>query len=161
MKYFTSYFYQIRFFKPYMIPLSTAVWDPKWFHDFRGQDHMFIDKHGVINGLRVEEMAPGFECRDLCRGPDNPQFGCNRDPTTCEFLRVYYNQLCKIDIDDFNTSISALLVACQKYLGFEEEPQAIFIVHEAISNPCSERITIQRWLNEHGNNCVELSYPIK
>ena len=25
-----SYFQQIRYFKPYMIPVSTAMWDPKW-----------------------------------------------------------------------------------------------------------------------------------
>lgn len=32
MKIYTSYFYQIRFFKPNMIPLSTAKYDPSWFH---------------------------------------------------------------------------------------------------------------------------------
>lgn len=32
MKILISYFYQIRFFKPNMIPLSTAAFDPKWFH---------------------------------------------------------------------------------------------------------------------------------
>ena len=32
MKLALSYFYQIRNFKHYMIPVSTAVWDPQWFH---------------------------------------------------------------------------------------------------------------------------------
>lgn len=32
MKILTSYFYQIRNFKPYQIPLSTAISDPAWYH---------------------------------------------------------------------------------------------------------------------------------
>ena len=31
MEFYTSYFYKIRFMKPYMIPLSTAVFNPKWY----------------------------------------------------------------------------------------------------------------------------------
>ena len=37
MKIMTSYFYAIRFFKPNMIPISTAKWDPKWYHQNKGQ----------------------------------------------------------------------------------------------------------------------------
>ena len=43
----TSYFYQIRNFKPNMIPLSTALWDPKWFHKNKGHSFQFKDKNGV------------------------------------------------------------------------------------------------------------------
>ena len=50
MKLAISYFYQIRFFKPYMIPVSTAHWDPAWYHDWAGAAHVFVDKRGVING---------------------------------------------------------------------------------------------------------------
>ena len=32
MQIMTSYFYQVRFMKPNMIPLSTALSDPQWFH---------------------------------------------------------------------------------------------------------------------------------
>ena len=59
MKVYTSYFYKIRFFKPNMIPISTAIWDPKWYHQNQGSDHWFIDKNGVINGLRAPVFAPG------------------------------------------------------------------------------------------------------
>ena len=62
MKIMTSYFYQIRFMKQNYIPLSTAIWDPKWFHQNKGQDFQFKDKNGVWNGLRAEIFMPGKEC---------------------------------------------------------------------------------------------------
>lgn len=34
MKFYTSYFYKLRFFTPNMLPFSTAKWDPKWYHNF-------------------------------------------------------------------------------------------------------------------------------
>ena len=37
-----------------MIPISTAIWDPKWFHDFTyDQDYIFKDK-------RVREMIDKY-----------------------------------------------------------------------------------------------------
>lgn len=34
MKLALSYFYQIRFFKRYMLPVSTTCLDPDWYHDW-------------------------------------------------------------------------------------------------------------------------------
>lgn len=39
MKIYTSYFYMVRFMKPYMIPLSTAKFDPAWFHKELGHKY--------------------------------------------------------------------------------------------------------------------------
>ena len=58
MKLAISYFYKIRFFQPWMIPISTAAWDPKYYHDNKGKDYLFVDKRGVINGYRYEALAP-------------------------------------------------------------------------------------------------------
>ena len=86
MKIYTSYFYKIRFFKPWQIPISTAVWDPKWFNDFKGQGYRFLDKRNVINGLRCESLHPDKTCQDLCRGLET----CDcKDPSKCEFLKRY------------------------------------------------------------------------
>ena len=41
MKLRLSYFYQIRNFKPNMIPMSTALSDPAWYHDFKDKDYIF------------------------------------------------------------------------------------------------------------------------
>ena len=42
MKVRISYFYQIRNFKSNMIPMSTCISDPKWYHDFKGKNHLFV-----------------------------------------------------------------------------------------------------------------------
>ena len=68
MAIYISYFYNVRFLKPDQVPVSTAVWDPKWFHDFKGQSHKFFDKRGVLNGLRAESLHPDHTCDSLCRG---------------------------------------------------------------------------------------------
>ena len=50
MKFALGYFYQVRFFTPNMIPVSTALGDPKWYHQNKGQQFTFLDKNNVING---------------------------------------------------------------------------------------------------------------
>ena len=69
MKIYISYFYQIRNFPKTLIPLSTAHWDPKWYH--QKNNKVFLDKRGVLNGLRIDELSPGKECDGLCSGIDN------------------------------------------------------------------------------------------
>ena len=49
----TSYFYQIRNFKKNMLPVSTAIYDPKWYHHNLGYNNIFEDKRGILNGLRI------------------------------------------------------------------------------------------------------------
>lgn len=58
MKLAISYFYQIRNFKKNMLPLSTAVSDPAWFHENLNNNHIFIDKRGIINGIRILPLHP-------------------------------------------------------------------------------------------------------
>ena len=58
MKLAISYFYQIRNFKKYMLPLSTAVSDPSWYHENLNNNHIFIDKRGIINGIRILPLHP-------------------------------------------------------------------------------------------------------
>ena len=160
MKFFTSYFYQIRFFKPYMIPLSTAVWDPKWFHDFKDRDYMFIDSRGVINGLRANQMAPGRDCDGLCQGIDKPGLGCTLNPNTCKFLQVYKKQLDALDAKSYLADLEGLAFKCKEIMGFAEDPIVVFIVYEPPFKACSERVTIQNWVTQNGFLCGELEYPI-
>lgn len=124
-----------------MIPLSTAKWDPQWYHQNKGPTHWFIDKRGVINGLRAEVFAPTQE--DACR--EKP---C--EPSTCSFLREYYQQLKALDFDDIMRRIERICGVAKQTVGFDEEPVAVLIVHEAPSNPCSERGAIMRWFAENG-----------
>lgn len=130
-----------------MIPLSTALWDPKWYHQFQGHQHIYRDKNGVYNGYRLEALAPGDGCDGLCRGADQ----CNsHDPNSCEFLKKYREQLDQIDFNSFMKSLINFGDEMKKYDGFSGDPVIVLIVHEAPSNPCSERGVLQAWFRDHG-----------
>ena len=145
---FTSYFYNIRFFKPYQVPLSTACFDPKWFHNFKGQGHIFLDKRKVLNGLRCEVLHPNYTCDNMCRGPESCQ---TKDPNTCMFLRAYRQQLADIDKDKFMQTMAKLRQKLQAVLKLSRLPDLIFIVHEPPYKACSERSCLQAFLG-----CTEL-----
>ncbi len=151
MKVYTSYFYKIRFFKPNMIPISTALFDPKWYHENQGQEHWFIDKNGVINGLRAPVFAPG----QVALGVSSCGPQCNQDPNMCAFLSAYTHQLSLLDIDDIMMRTENMCENARGVLKFKEEPIAVFIVHEAPGNPCSERAAIQNYFRSHGIECEE------
>ena len=147
----TSYFYQIRFFTPNMIPVSTAKYDPAWFHKGNGPGYQWKDKNGVWNGLRAEVFAPGPLCDQLCRGPECCESG---SPQSCQFLRAYRTQLDQLDFKDIIQRIYKLGKAVQEFEKFEKDPIVVLIVHEATDNPCSERRVIQEWFRDNG-------YPIQ
>lgn len=86
MKLAISYFYQIRFFKPYMIPVSTAHWDPDWYHDWMGDAHMFVDKRGVLNGVRTQLLNTGA-LEELGVVEECPCI--EKDPKKCNFISSY------------------------------------------------------------------------
>lgn len=153
-----TYFYQIRFFKPYMIPMSTAVWDPKWYHNFKTQDVCYIDRNGVVNGLRMEPLMPGKTCDGLCRGRETCATG---DPDNCDFLKEYAIQLSQINFEVFMKMVEEYAYQMKNKLGFEEEPMVVFIVHEKYDNSCSERAVITDWFKQNGVECNELVYPIQ
>jgi len=152
-----SYFYQIRFFKPYMVPISTAVWDPKWYHSFKDQNHVFIDRNGVINGLRIKPLMPGDTCAHLCRGRE---YCASSGPDTCTFLQNYYMQLEALDFNEFMWNLEKHLHDLFEKCHIESEPLAVLMVHEAFSNPCSERVALLKWFSNHGLPVSELRYPI-
>jgi len=138
--------------KPYMIPLSTACFDPKWFHQNLGQEHVWKDKNGVYNGLRAPVFAPGPLCENLCRGPET----CiTKDPKTCLFLNTYRYQLDQLNYDDVIARCERMGKYIQSLEHFSEEPVIILLVHEAKTNPCSERRVIQEWFAAHGKEVTE------
>ena len=153
MKVMISYFYQIRFFKPNMIPLSTAMWDPKWFHDNKGSSHKFFDKNGVLNGVRAEPFVPANECSGLCRGRENCSPGI--EPGECPFLYTYFDQLCALDFNEIMKRFEKLGKTVQSDRGFFEEPVMVLIVYETPQNPCSERGTIKAWFAKHNYELEE------
>lgn len=152
----TSYFYQIRFMKPNFIPLSTAKYDPRWYHDFKGQDYVYIDKRGVVNGLRAEPFMPGPQCDGLCHGPET----CTEQKMSwnCKFLELYQAQLFALKKDETIARIEDFGRRVKEFMGFEEEPVLVFLFHETPSNPCSERGPFQTWARAMGLEVEEFDY---
>lgn len=140
VKVYTSYFYKIRSFKPNMIPVSTAIWDPKWFHAEMGQDYIWFDKNGVVNGLRVEELHPRIENSECMSCKDH-----NR--TTCEFKRLYEEQISKLDFKVINDLFEEFGRIMKEERKVEGEPVIVLIVHEAPNNHCSEREILQKYFH--------------
>ena len=155
MRIYTSYFYQIRFFPKNLIPLSTAVWDPKWFHANQNQQYKFKDKRGVINGLRAEMFAPKDDsckhCGDIERAKYIDDF--------CPFKIRYYYQLQQLDFCEIWKHFIALAEKIKSKEGFSDVDFAL-ILHEAPGNTCSERSTIQRWFRENGNPIWEWGHDL-
>ena len=150
MQFYTSYFYNVRFLPPNVIPLSTAKWPPKWW---KRNGKWYIDKRGVINGLEIPQFAPGRSCDNLCSGREN----CGRPdgPASCGFLRAYRRQLDALDFEDIMKRFSNLAERIFNDFGIDGEPIFVLLVHEAPDNPCSERIVIQEWFEAHGISCKE------
>lgn len=153
MRIYTSYFYQIRFFTPNVIPLSTAVWDPKWYHNHQDQGHIYKDKRGVLNGIRYAPLAPGQECSGDCHGRDN----CQYDPNSCVFLKHYRDQLDKIDFQQMLRDLKSLADSSAQAFNLKGDVSICLIVHEAPSNPCSERFVIQQWFKDNNFPIAEWS----
>ena len=139
-----SYFYKVRFFSPNEIPISTAIFDPKWFHLNRDQSYTYRDKRGVINGLRAPIFAPGPRCEGLCHGPE----GCKNSPENCDFLQMYHVQLKHLNFKDTVETLEKLA----KLMGGDT---AVLLVHEAPTNPCSEREVLKLWFKENNYELEE------
>ena len=152
MKIRLSYFYQIRNFKKNMVPMSTALSDPAWYHDNQGPDHIFIDKRGILNGLRLKPIIvqSGGSCP--CEA---------KDPTNCPLAADYEFNLSLIDFNQMMKGIEAFADNYQKENNINEEIIMVLIVYEAPDNPCSERHSLIKYFNEHGVECKELDYPIQ
>lgn len=143
MKISISYFYNIRFFKPHQIPISTAIWDPKWFHNGLGNNEVFVDKNGVINGLRCEELNPGS-----CHSGGCPCIEKNYE--SCSFLKNYRMGLRTINFSDLMNRLKTIAYGWVNTIGIKEEPEIVLIVYETPNNPCSERLPIIEWFSENG-----------
>lgn len=156
MKIRLSYYYQIRNFKPYMIPMSTTLSDPLWYHDFEDNTHIFKDKRGVLNGLR---LLPIITEAKKCAAAACPEC-IDKNPQTCPFLKEYRQLLDNVDFDKMLKGITQYMTDYCKRNNITEEPIAVLMVYEAPNNPCSERNALIDYFNSKGIDCRELDYPI-
>ena len=138
MKLYTSYWAQTRNFPKNLVILSTVVWPPKWY---KIGD---VDKNGVIS-LNCPPLIPGEACEGLCEGKCNP-----KHPKDCAFLKVYREQLNKIDFNEFIGKLLDLRARLLDDFPDREDFDFAFVFFEKYDNPCSERWPVQEWLRAHG-----------
>ena len=148
MKIATSYFYQIRNFKPWMIPVSTAISDPAWYRPPAGKEY-YIDKRGIVCGLRYEPLIVQLHGNGGC--PCGSRDLAPACPVMQEYKQLLYSLV------DKERTLKAFEYCANKFARpfDDEEPTIVLIVYEAPNNPCSERYALQEFFN-----CKELEYPI-
>ena len=136
---YITYFYNIRFFPTSLVPVSTAVWDPKWYHDFKTSSFVFRDKRGVVNGIRAEILSPykieNCECKN-CKS--------NKDPTVCSFIKQYRDYIFSLNFKEIYSSL--LNNVSRKF----DNADVCLMVYEKPDNPCSERATLIEWFASNG-----------
>ena len=145
----TSYFYQIRNFKEWMLPVSTALSDPDWYRPEEGQEY-YYDKRGIVCGLRYEPLIVQRQCAMECPCMDRSL------APACPTMQEY-EQLLHSFVDKEKT-LKAFEYCANKFkkeIGFKHKPIIVLIVYETPNNPCSERAALQKFFN-----CKELRYPI-
>ena len=150
MNLYTSYFYQVRFFPKNLIPLSTAVWPPKYFGTPYTQH---LDSRGVLVGLDIPPFKPGKSCEGLCSG------SCliNR-PNSCAFIKAYSKQLEALDFNKIMEGLNKLANQIKEGQKLDTVDFA-FMLYEAPTNLCSERKSIQNFFNNHNVECKEWHTP--
>lgn len=145
IKFYISYFYQLRFFPVDVLPISTCMWDPKWFHNNLSQDNTFIDSRGVVNGVRLDELTPK-EIHEI------GQIYCHKDcdeDIPCVFMKAYYDYLCSLN---FESIVKKCVNLYEKY-GFktnEDTAQIILLVNEPSHVKCAERPCLIKWFKQNG-----------
>lgn len=154
---YTSYFYQIRNFKPNMIPVSTCLSDPAWYKPPEGQEY-YIDKRGVVCGLRYEPLIVQKQGTQECLGTDLlcPFVKEMKQGIICPCMQEYEHLL--NTLVDKERTLKAFEFCANKFKRpfDKEKPAIVLIVYEAPNNKCSERYALQQFFN-----CKELEYPIK
>lgn len=149
----TSYFYQIRNFTPNLIPVSICITDPDWYRPPRGKEY-YIDKRGIICGLRYEPLIVQKNIIYNCPC-ENKQLLQGQ----CDFMKQYKDLLNTVN---FEKVIKAFNYCIKLFsLPFDDkETVIVLMLYETPNNPCSERLIIQEYFNNHGIECKELEYPI-
>lgn len=160
MKFYITYFYNVRFLKPNEIPLSTAAWEPRWFH--QGEIREFVDKRGVYCGLRAEpflitkQTAAKIKCYAETCAHDCKFY--SKAPN-CGFMRAFREQLAtlpkQVVVDYFN-KIGEYV---RDKTHFEGEPTIVLLVYEKPEVLCAERPVIVEWFRNNQLQIEEYHPP--
>ena len=157
MKYLITYFYNIRFFSKNMIPISTAIWDPAYFHsNSHNQNICFIDKNGIMNGIKEDALI--FK-KSVYESLDEQ---CSRDcgfygkAPHCKFMDIYRKQLSEVDFNGYLLpEFARVAEEVRKATHYEGEPIIVLLVHEKPDKKCSERPCLVEAFKNNGIDLLE------
>lgn len=136
MKFYISYFAQMRNFPSNMIGFSTAKFEPRWLNKGQSQNGIYW--------MGIPPLKPGAACDNLCNGKCNP-----KHPDTCVFLKTYREQLDKLDFNIIINKIKSIAEKIKENENFDDVDIAI-LVFETPQNKCSERQIIKNWFEKNG-----------
>lgn len=121
------------------------MWDPKWYHNFKSDDTIFVDKRGIINGLRAYILSPykieNCECLN-CK--------YHKDTSICSFIKQYHDYIFSLNFDEVYKYLSNI---SHKF----NDSDICLMVYEKPDNPCSERSTLLKWFSQNGIEVKEFS----
>lgn len=151
-----SYFNNIRNFKNNCVLISTAMYDPKWYHQNLGKDIIYTDKRGIVNGIKLEclhavhtdEEVECITCDKSCA-------------PNCKFLADYYKHLTElnfVDVQNVMISIANELMRRKIVYPINGCIDIVLLVHEKPNSPCSERMMLVKWFKAHGIELQEYNY---
>ena len=134
-----------------MVPVSTALYDPKWFK----KKIVEFDSNNVLIGVNDRRLNPDPH--------DNYCENCSiKDPSgPCQFIKSYKDKLSKIDPKKFLATYESLeksIIQLYKAKKIEllDGVQFVFMVHEAPWKECSERKSLQEFLAQFNLGNKEL-----
>lgn len=142
MKIYISNFANIRYLTENCIPISTAVWPPKFWK-------FGVDKNNVFLGISEKELSPykidvedGVLCSKDCKR--------RADLPNCEFLVRYRAFLDTVDINYILNEFSRVAEDVRKITHYKNDAIIVLLVYESINNQCSERWPLIDWFAKHG-----------
>ena len=152
MKFYISYFYNIRFFPSNYIVISTAMWDPKWISEKSGNGkYYFLNENNVVLGIKEESLI--FNEKLFENIEEKCQKDCpykNKVPN-CDFMINYEKQLRQIDFKNYLLpEFERIADEVRKITHYKGDPLICLMVHEKPDVECSERPILKKVFKDNG-----------
>ena len=144
-KWSITYFYNVRHLTKNQMPLSTAMFPPKWYAE-SNKSKAFLDKNLVINGLTIHEFVPKSAEECPC---------VKKNPAECSFLKMYRKQLHELSFEKVIQSYEELARKISSITNIEID-EIVLLVYEKPTNACSERVALKELFHENGQTLKEL-----
>ena len=144
-KWSITYFYNVRHLTKNQMPLSTAMFPPKWYAE-SSKSKAFLDKNLVVNGLTIHEFVPKSAEECPCT---------KKNPAECSFLKTYRKQLYELNFKKVISSYEELARKISNITKIEVN-EIVLLVYEKPTNVCSERVALKELFHENGQILEEL-----